>query len=133
MKTLALIAISLCLLGGATSVQAQTAPLSEEALEDVQCFCLFAMIAGQNGMNGEAVAAGEVEVSPLMVGMTGGLMYHFGRLQGREPDVDWLARIESYIRTIDVADLERSRTRCAKSMADNGAALVDWGSRLQKE
>lgn len=133
MKRLAFIGMCLCLLGVGAPVHAQTAPLSGEALEDVQCFSLFALVAGQSGIDGEAVIAGEVEATPLMVGMTGGMMFHFGRLQGREPDVDWLVRIENYIRTIDLAVLEQSRTRCAKSMTDNGAALVEWGSRLQKE
>ncbi|WP_428148987.1 hypothetical protein [Brevundimonas sp.] len=133
MKRLAVIGMSLCLSGFGAPVQAQIVPLGGEALEDVQCFSLFAMIAGQSGADANAVVAGEVEASALLVGMTGGMMYHLGRLQGREPDVDWLARIERYLRTVDIADLEQSRTRCAKSMTDNGAALVAWGERLQKE
>jgi len=133
MKVRAVVGLILSLLAAGASARAQTATLSGETLEDVQCFALFAMIAGQTGVDGEAVAAGEVEATPLLVAMTGGMMYHLGRLRGRAPDVDWLSRISDYVWSVEAADLEPARTRCAKTMSDNGEALVAWGTRLQKE
>ena len=102
----------------AGQAQAQTS-LPAEDLRDMQCLTLAAMVAGAAPAEHQA-------------GLTGGLMYYLGRLEGRTPGVDWLARIGEYLQRPDVeTEVMAQGDRCAAEMIDKGQSLAQWGERLK--
>ena len=116
MKTLlAGLTAALVLTAGSARAQAVSGP----DLQDMQCFSLVAAQAG--------LAEGSPEA---MAGLASLMMFYLGRLEGRSPDVDWLARIEAYIQTPEVEKLQTHAQRCSTEMAAKGKALTEWGARL---
>lgn len=105
-----------------TAGAARAQEISAADQQDMQC---FALVAAQAGMS---------EPSPeAMTGLVSIMMFYLGRLEGRSPDVDWLARIAAYIQTPEVEKLDQHRQRCGTEMAAKGKALTDWGARLQAQ
>lgn len=90
---------------------------------DIQCFALT------------AAAANAAQADPQqMAGLVGGMMYYYGRLRGRTPDADWLAKIRTYLLSPGVeADLATQQARCGADMVETGTELAAWGEALQAE
>jgi hypothetical protein len=68
-----------------------------------------------------------------MAGLTGGMMYYLGRLEGRSPSIDWLRQLETYLTSIDEAELQSHLERCGAELSVKGAALVAWGETIGGE
>ncbi|RZJ16917.1 MAG: hypothetical protein EON91_11290 [Brevundimonas sp.] len=105
-----------------TAGAAQAQEMSAADQQDIQC---FALVAAQ---------AGEGEQSPeKMASLATAMMFYLGRMEGRSPNTDWLARIETYLRSSEVEKLPTHAERCATEMMSKGKALIDWGARLQAQ
>ena len=65
--------------------------------------------------------------------MTSGATYFYGRLQGREPGTDWLARLAAYARTEPLDDIEANRQRCISEVQAMGAAFAAMGESMGGE
>jgi hypothetical protein len=76
------------------------------------------------------VAIGMSEDQNQKAGLATGATYFFGRLQGRTPDTDWLARFSTYIRTEPAADLEANRARCSAEVGAMASAFTRAGDAL---
>ena len=106
----------------ASAAPALAQDLETQSKADMQCFASLAYLGGQVG-----------EDSPDMAGLAGGMMYYLGRLEGRSPGVDWLGRLETYLTSIDEAELESHLERCGNELSVKGAALVAWGDSVDGE
>ena len=103
-----------------TTGAAQAQEISAADQQDMQC---FALVAAQAGVG---------EQSPeMMAGLATAMMFYLGRMEGRSPDTDWLARIETYLRSSEIEKLSTHSERCAAELISKGKALTDWGARLQ--
>jgi hypothetical protein len=86
---------------------------------DVQCMAVI------------VVAIGMTEDPAQKAVMATGATFFFGRLQGRTPATDWLARFSAYIRTEPLADLDANRQRCAAEMQSMATAFSRAGDALR--
>ena len=95
---------------------AQAQDISTQSWDDLTCFAVFAAIYGNADSNlsvEERQAVGS------------GITYYLGRLEGRDPQVDWLAYLgaheqEVYTRVLDEAEFNR----CATEFTAVGARMV---------
>lgn len=117
MKTL-IAGLTAALVLTAGSARAQEVSAADQ--QDMQCFALVAAQAG----------AGE-QSPEMMAGLATAMMFYLGRMEGRSPDTDWLARIETYLRSSEIEKLPTHADRCATELMSKGKALTDWGARLQ--
>lgn len=103
-----------------TAGAARAQDMSGAELQDLQCFTLVAGQVGQAQDDPQAAA-----------GLAAVMMFYLGRLEGRSPDVDWLARLEAYILSPEVEKLDQHRQRCGTEMVAKGKSLTEWGARVQ--
>lgn len=113
------------LLAALAAVAALSAPaddlsdLKPQDKADMQCMAVI------------VVALGMTEDQNQRAGMATGATFFFGRLQGRTPGTDWLARFSTYIRTEPVADLDANRQRCAAEMQAMATSFSRAGDALR--
>lgn len=86
---------------------------------DLQCMTLIIVTIGASG-DSESAA-----------GLASGATFYYGRLQGRTPGTDWLARLAAYARTEPGAELEANRQRCVQEMQTLGQAFITMGATMQ--
>lgn len=115
--------LSAAVLLSAVPAAAQDAPVSAADRADLQCMALVAVMAGMAMEEGEEAATTE------LAGMSGGLMYYLGRLEGRSPDVDWLEQLGAWLDKAEPEDLDAVAPRCSKELMDKGQALIDFGGK----
>lgn len=101
----------------------QPAPaVSPEAQRDLDCLVVTTYALGMVD-EGDANAVS---------GLTGGVAYYLGRLQGRDPGVDWLRHLESdpaiWEQSIDPANAQR----CSAEMMELGQDMMAFGDRLSR-
>ena len=114
--------VAMAILLGAPMRVAAEAPLSPADRADVQCLAIVFAIFGS-----------DPDMAPeQQLGLASGAMYYLGRLQGRTPDVDWLARLVTYLESAPEADFKTEQQRCGQEMIATGAALIEWGEATQK-
>ena len=124
MKSLAVLLAAAGLLCAAPAA-AQDANLAPADLADLQCMALVAVMAGiamEEGGDGEATDA-------ELAGMSGGLMYYLGRLEGRSPGIDWLDQLVALLDKIELEELDAVAPRCSKELMEKGQALVAFGGK----
>lgn len=120
MKTMMIAAAFALSLAGAAPAVAQD--LEPQNKADMQCFAALAYLGGQLGAD-----------SPEMAGLAGGMMYYLGRLEGRSPNINWLGQLETYLTSVDEAELQSHLERCGSELSVKGAALVAWGDAVGEE
>jgi len=76
------------------------------------------------------VAIGMSTDQDQKAGLATGATYFFGRLQGRTPGTDWLARFTTYIRSEPVDELEANRMRCANEIGAMAQAFTSAGEAM---
>lgn len=123
MKKTVTLAVALSVAASLSAAPALAQELAPVDRADIQCFALT------------AAAANSAQADPQqMAGLVGGMMYYYGRLRGRAPDVDWLARIRVYLLTPGVeAEMLAQQARCGADMVATGTELAAWGEALQAE
>jgi len=124
MKTLAALLGAAVLLSAAPAA-AQDARLAAADRADLQCMALVIVVAGlamEEGGDDESVAT-------ELAGMSGGVMYYLGRLEGRSPGVDWLGELRAWLEKIDFDELDAVAPRCGKELMEKGQALIDFGGK----
>ena len=126
MKRLIGMTTAVLLTAAAAPASAQSAAVSAAEKADMQCFAVTAYLAGQYA-----------EGSEEQIGLTSGMMYFLGRLEGRAGGTDWLKLIADYILEPDDAqlgaELDSQRERCGLLLQNRGQALVDWGAAVTAE
>ncbi len=109
-------------LAAGLALSAAPADLSDlKPADQADLRCLTLVVAAIGASEDPATSA------PLVSGAT----YYFGRLQGRTPGTDWLARLADYARTEPAAELEASRARCVEEMQALGRDFVSMGARME--
>ena len=86
---------------------------------DLQCMTLV------------VAAMGASEDLEAAAGLASGATFYYGRLQGRTPGTDWLARLAAYARTEPGESLEANRQRCAQEMQTLSEAFTSMGTSMQ--
>ncbi len=104
------LALAAALTAGAAQAQTQTLKPADRA--DLQCMAVMATYAGM-------ADAGSVEQQ----GAIAGTWYFFGKLEGRTPDVDWLARLIAMLPSTTDEDLEAWADDCLAQVAERGQAM----------
>lgn len=115
-------ALGLALIAGAAT--AQTAPsappvispapaavanLTADETADLQCMALFAIMANEpEHVNSAAV----------------GIFYYWGRLEGRKPNLDWLATLAIYADTVTGEQLQPHGDRCSQALVTKGQQMA---------
>ena len=99
---------------------AQAQDISQQSRDDLTCFAVFAAIFGTP--NAEMTAEERQAVAS-------GITYYLGRLEGRDPQTDWLAYLQAheqevYVRVLD----EQQFNRCATEFTAVGARMASTGS-----
>ncbi len=92
---------------------------------DLECATLMAYAV--NGME---------DNNPAFAGMAGGMMYYIGRLEGRAPTVDWVARATNYVSFATADDVIAQAGRCAaeyEASADRFGDFTDAVSVLNSQ
>lgn len=97
------------------------ADLSPQNRGDLQCLTLA------------VVAIGASDDNEFKAALTSGATYFYGRLQGRQPGTDWLARLAAYARTEPLDDIEANRERCIGEVQAMGAAFTAMGESMGGE
>jgi hypothetical protein len=85
--------------------------------DDLQCF--IAITAGSEQM--EKMAPGSSQVAA---------MYFFGRIDGRDPNLDLEAAIRQVAPTMGSADVARAAVRCGKMLTARGHTMQAVGQHL---
>lgn len=75
---------------------------------DLQCMGVMVFMIG---------ASEDDETKSLL---SAGATYYYGRLEGRTPDQNWVARVRTYLLSEPYDDLEANRGRCAEEMRTMG-------------
>ncbi|MBW8305053.1 MAG: hypothetical protein K0M78_14250 [Brevundimonas sp.] len=124
MKRLAT-ALSTAALFCAAPAAAQDAPLAPADRADLQCIALIAVMVGL------AVERGDNPESPSaeLAGLSSGMMFYLGRLEGRSPGTDWLEELGRYLEKAEFEELDAVAPRCSKELTERGAALVAFGDK----
>lgn len=117
-RLLAVATAALMLTAGAASAQTQTR-IKPADQADLECMAVAAYYGG--------IAE---EGSQEQAGLVGGLMYYLGKLRGRSPDVDWLARLRELVMAMEVTDVEALGPRCGGEMTRIGDELLTWGNEM---
>ena len=116
-RVLASLTLGAALMGTPAAAQAQD-PVSEMDRKDMECFAVFASMAGQDP---ELVLVGSV-----------GMAYFIGRLEGRNPGVNQLERLSRWMYSQDEAALDitlhEADARCAAELDAFGRSLVAVGN-----
>lgn len=102
-----------------TAAQADLSDLKTADRADLQCMTLIVVTMG---------ASEDPESSAQLAS---GATYFYGRLQGRTPGTDWLARLADYARTEPGAELETNRQRCVQEMQALSTAFTAMGETMQ--
>lgn len=118
-KSVFAIAAAVALSVSAPAAQAQE--ISTQSRDDLTCFAVFAAIFGdpESGLSGDE-----------RIAVSSGVTYYLGRLEGRDPQTDWLAYLRDneeaiYTRVLDEAEFQR----CGTEYSAVGARMVAAGSR----
>lgn len=93
----------------AGSALAAEPDMTPQDLADLQCVAVFSAVAGINPEVAEQAAI------PVF--------YYLGRLEGRTPNVDWLARLREYGNTVTLGELEGHLERCTAKVTERGEAM----------
>lgn len=101
------------LLGLALAAPAQAAPDPDQ---DLRCF---------------AVGLSLIESNPT-AGLTAA-MYFMGRLEGREPNTDWYARLARHLETVTPESLQADAQVCGQILVDKGQEMQDRGAELERK
>ncbi len=102
-----------------TAAQADLSDLSPENRADLQCLTLT------------VVAVGASEDPETAAQIASGATYFYGKLEGRAPGTDWLARLAAYARSEPGEEIEANRMRCSQEMQTLGEAFTAMGSSMQ--
>lgn len=90
---------------------------------DLRCFAVIASILG------EADAGADAEAR---AGLSAGMLYFLGRIEGRSPDYDVDAELSRMLGSeAEMQGLEPDRARCGAILQDRGTFLVEMGRRIQ--
>jgi hypothetical protein len=92
------------------------AALTDQQSNDLFCVAAYAMAAGQDA----SVAA---TVAP-------GLFFYLGRLEGRDPEVDWLEQLAERAQGWSVEQVNDARAGCDQVIGERAMSLVQVGSRM---
>lgn len=88
---------------------------------DMQCILVYALLGDEGGA--------EVQT---MAGMA--LFYYLGRLEGRTPSVDWLARLAAWMTELGDAKIASEAAahadRCLGELAAKGEAMANFENLL---
>lgn len=112
--TLAASAAALILSAGAAS--AQVSPQNEA---DLQCLIVFAVVGD--------MAADDPQTAN---GAAMGITYYLGRLNGRDPQTDWLEYISRNTQYFEAASVTAHLQRCTTEFTERGRYLQTWGQRF---
>lgn len=102
-----------------SAAPADLSDLSPADRADLQCMTLI------------VVTIGATEDATSSAQLASGATYYYGRLQGRAPATDWLARLADYARTEPGEELEANRQRCVREMQTLGEAFIAMGASMQ--
>lgn len=106
-------------------VAAQNADHAPANQADLQCMALVAVLAGLAMEEGTE----QEDHATRMAGLSGGMMYYLGRLQGRSPDIDWLSELSLFLGKAEFSDLDAVAPRCGKELSETGEALIAFGGK----
>lgn len=106
----------------AAPVQASSAAKDPVNRADLQCLAVISAYAGELSQD-----------DPAQAGLTGGVMYYLGRLEGRVPQEKWLDRLSDMLFDEDEMNaLDGERGRCGQEMEAKGGELQTWGQAIQE-
>ncbi len=95
-------------------------PISEVDLKDMECLALYAWMLGENPDEESFAVAG--------------MVYHIGRLEGRNPGSDQVGRFSTWTKSQTdqalTARIERARPRCAAEIGSLGESMIRHGSDM---
>ena len=106
---------SVLLAGSAAAQTADDRPLKPEETNDLMCVAVYSLVAAQDGM----AEAGAI-----------GMLYFFGRLEGRDPQTDWLERFGKFAQDLSGDQIQTHGLRCGQILVDKGQALSELGARM---
>lgn len=106
----------------ALSSPAAAQTLDDASLRDVQCMAVTLAIASQYNDSGDQVG---------MQTAIGTMSYYLGRLEGRDPDVEWVSYFADHPDAFRqaVAD-QRNFERCGAEIVALGQSMVAAGDRM---
>lgn len=116
------VAVGITLTLISTPAAAQTP--STAARADMKCMAVFAVMLGSLG---EDPIEADAEMA---AGAASALSYYLGRLQGRDPDTDWMGVFGEALEDVTLEELSREAPRCGKEMEAVGSALVAFGDKF---
>lgn len=99
----------------AAAQEAQERPVTAEETADLTCMAVFALFGAQPEV-GEKAAVG--------------IFYYLGRLEGRDPSVDWLERFHDFALTAVRQEVMAEAQRCGQALAARGEQMVRIGERM---
>lgn len=101
-----------------TAVQAQE--ISEVAMRDLTCFGVFAAVYGNPDL---PITAEE------RAGVAMGIAYYLGRLQGRDPQIDWLDYLQRNETAVYARVQQESEVqRCGAELVVIGESMMAFGN-----
>ena len=115
MKTLAAAALALSLTAGAAAAQQ---PGETESQRDLTCMAVFLAIADSD--EPEMVQAGTI-----------GSLFFYGRLQGREPQVNWLERLAVLSEQMTLEQLYARGEECGAIVERVGQDMVAYAEQYE--
>lgn len=110
-----LAAISAALLSATPSIARQS-----DADRDLVCMAVFAAAAGQ-------LEQGSAE----MAAVSSAIFFYLGRLEGRDPSIDWLEYFAQHVESIPVATFAATAESCGEEIESRGQSMMRWGAEMQ--
>lgn len=115
MKTLAAAALALSLTAGAAATQQ---PGETESQRDLTCMAVFLAIADSD--DPQMVQAGSI-----------GSLFFYGRLQGREPQVNWFERLAVLSEQMTLEQLYARGEECGSIVERVGQDMVAYAEQYE--
>lgn len=107
------LALALVVTPAAGPARAAEPEVDAASRDDMRCMALFALM-GADDQYAESAAIG--------------MVYFIGRLHGRSPDADWMARFRRFMDTVDQAEILAHAPVCAETMKTMGAEMIAFGA-----
>ena len=108
-------ALALSLIAGAAAAQT---PGETESQRDLTCTAFFLAIADSS--DPATVQAGTL-----------GALFFYGRLEGREPDVNWFEQLAVYAEQVDMEQLMSRATECGAIVERVGLDMVAYAEQYE--
>lgn len=123
--------LALLLVSAAVGTSAHAQQMSDEARNDAQCLTFF--VVSLSRFDEFFANADPANVPVIREGLARGIGLHLGRLQGRDPDIDWFNYLAEHPEVISSIAEPGVPERCVATLQEMGQGMIALGDHLDSQ